>query len=353
MFEFKPDYEECKKRIEAWWECQVLDRPPVHITLPREKPVMQVPSHTGSVRERWLDADYQSDLKLANCANTLYLGDAMPVAHPNLGPEAFTSWFGAELEFTDRTSWSAPILHSWDDFDKLHLDMDNFYFRKMVELTDALLEKGRGKFITGLMDFHVGGDHLAALRDPQTLAMDVIEHPQEIKRALEATNRDFFRAYDFFYEKLRDEGLPTSTWTPLVADGRYYVPSNDFSCMVSKKQFDDIFLPGIVEECRFLDYSIYHLDGPGALHHLDALLGIEELNALQWVPGAGNEGFDRWRWVYKRAQEAGKGIQLRVRREELDSAFQTLRPEGCWVCAGGITSPQQAEDFIQRVAKWK
>ena len=70
--------------------------------------------------------------------------------------------------------------------------------------------------------------------------------------------------------------------------------------MISTRMFEDVFLPGLVDECRFLDRSIYHLDGPGALRHLDSILAIPELDALQWVFGAGNEGFHRWVEVYRK-----------------------------------------------------
>lgn len=354
MFEFKPDYEECKRRLDAWWHRAVIDRPPVYIHVPRVPPAIEAPvSNHATLRERWLDAEFQARRALATCANTLHLGDAMPVAWPNLGPEVFTAWFGAELEFTETTSWSVPILRRWEDADALALDMDNFYFRKMVELTDAFLEIGRGKFITGLTDFHSGGDHLAALRNPQDLAMDVIERPDDVKRLLARMEGEYFRAYDFFYRRLKSEGQPISTWTPMLADGKYYVVSNDFSCMISKKQFDDLFLPGIVNECRFLDHSIYHLDGPGALHHLDSLLAIEELDALQWVCGAGQEDFRRWSWIYQRAQRAGKGVEVRIRPWELDAVFETLRPEGVWLIVAGVKTPAEADQIVRRVARWQ
>ncbi len=31
-----------------------------------------------------------------------------------------------------------------------------------------------------------------------------------------------------------------------------------------------------------MKYSPFHLDGPGALKHLDALLELDELDAVQW-----------------------------------------------------------------------
>ena len=44
--------------------------------------------------------------------------------------------------------------------------------KKLVEMTDALLEVGRDKFLVGMTDWHPGGDALAAFRDPAQLAME-------------------------------------------------------------------------------------------------------------------------------------------------------------------------------------
>ena len=46
-------------------------------------------------------------------------------------------------------------------------------------------------------------------------------------------------------------------------------------------------MPSLQQQCQKLDYTLYHLDGPDAIKHLDALMEIEELDALQWTPGAG------------------------------------------------------------------
>jgi hypothetical protein len=223
-----------------------------------------------------------------------------------------------------------------------------------MEMTDALLEIGRGKFITGMSDWHSGGDCLAALRDPQNLALDLIERPAEVKAALEWIEADYYAVYDFFYHKLRRAGMPITTWTPLLCEGRYYVPSNDFSIMVSGKMFDEFFLSGIRRECQFLDRSIYHLDGPGALRHLDSILAIEELDALQFVPGAGNEGFARWQGVYRKAQAAGKSIQVDCTLDELSLVMETLDPRGVYLMIQETLSEEvEAERLLVALEKWR
>ena len=65
---------------------------------------------------------------------------------------------------------------------------------------------------------------------------------------------------------------------------------SDFSAMISPIMLAEFVLSHLQEQCRRLEYSIYHLDGPGQILHLDYLLEIPELNGIQWVPGAGQPG---------------------------------------------------------------
>jgi hypothetical protein len=355
MFDFKPDYEQTKRRMDAFWQRELIDRPVVQFYLgkPLEERVPVPQSTHATPAERWQDADFQAELALANLSNREFLGDSLPVAYPNLGPEIFSALYGCPIGFGDfGTSWTEPILHDWAQAEQLRLDWDSPLLKQLIVMTDRLLEVGKGKFIVGMTDWHPGGDAIAAFRDPENLARDMVDHAADVKALLGRIEGDYFRIYDLFYDKLRLAGQPITSWTTLAHDGRYYIPSNDFSIMVSKRMFDDVFLPGIVNECRFLDRAIYHLDGPGALRHLDSLLAIPELHAVQWVFGAGNEGFGRWIPVYKKIQAAGKGIQVNCTYDELDQIIETLNPHGVYLTMGGVPSREAAEDLLKKLERW-
>ena len=49
----------------------------------------------------------------------------------------------------------------------------------------------------------------------------------------------------------------------------------DASAMFSPDMFQRFVVPSLTEQCEWLDYSMYHLDGSQAMCHLDALLGID------------------------------------------------------------------------------
>ena len=354
MFRLKPDYEQTRHRIEAFWEREIVDRPVVQFPLakPKEEHVPVPPSAHESLRDRWLDPAYQAQSVLASLSNQLYLGDTLPVAMPNLGPEVFSTFYGCPLHFGETTAWTDPVLQSWDQMDGVQLDTKSPYLAKLHELTDAFLEAGRGVFITGMTDWHPGGDWLAALRDPSNLEMDLITDPDRVLQMLSRGEADYALIYEVFFRKLRDAGQPISTWLPLISDERYYVPSNDFSCMISPAMFERFFLPGLARECQFLSRSIYHLDGPGALRHLDAILSISALDAVQWVCGAGNEGYARWVDVYRRIQAAGKGVEVICTYPEVEQVLETLSARGLFISVQGVPSREAGLSLLQRVERW-
>lgn len=353
MFSLKPDYEVSKSRYDAWWNGQIIDRPPVCLPLPVEHPAPVPQREYATQRERWLDVDFRAECADIELSNVRYLGDALPIVFPNMGPEIFSACCGCAYNFGETTTWTEPCLLDWAEADRYVLDWQHPLLKAVDDFTQALLARGKDKFIVGITDLHPGGDHLAALRDPQRLATDLLDYPDQVSAKLAASYPEYFALYDYFYEKLRAVGMPTTSWTPLPVDGTFYIPSNDFSCMISTAMFEQFFLQGIVDECNYYDRSIYHLDGPDALRHLDLLLEIPSLDAVQWVFGAGNEGYARWIPVYQKIQAKRKSIQLLCDVSELPLVFETLRPEGVWFSQiTGVEDEETAREVLRRIERW-
>ena len=79
------------------------------------------------------------------------------------------------------------------------------------------------------------------------------------------------------------------------------------------------------EDARRLPNTIYHLDGIGELPHLDQILAIPELNAVQWVYGTGQPGPYAWVDVYQKIINAGK--QIMIIENGMDNGYEQLRPQ--------------------------
>ncbi len=358
MFELKPDFDEVFGRFEAWWRAEIIDRPlfSLRLPVPPEKRI-KIPTKTfEKPRDRWLDTEYIVATAEARLANDIFFADSLPIAFPNLGPEIFSACYGCELEFGDSTSWSKPILKdlSEDSLSGLTFRMHGFPCKKLVEITEALLVAGKGRFIVGYTDMHPGGDAIAAFRDPQELLLDTIDNPEAVKKLVGRITSDFFRFYDFFYELLTAAGMPCTSWLPAVGKGRYHIPSNDFSCMISDTMFEELFIPGIIRECRYMDRCIYHLDGPQALRYLDRLLEIPEIQAIQWVPGAGCGDWRESIPVYQRMQNKHKAFYIQaIPAADLDELFTLLAPEGAWISqVSGISTIDEANAVMKKISRW-
>jgi hypothetical protein len=80
--------------------------------------------------------------------------------------------------------------------------------------------------------------------------------------------------------------------------------------MISPEMFVDFCWQDILETCNYVDYSLYHLDGPDAVRHLPEILKLEKLNCVQWIQGAGQPYPSEWLDLLKQIQNAGKSVQL-------------------------------------------
>jgi len=349
-------YELSMKRYDAFFNGEVYDRPPVCITFWKQNvPNRPEDKQYATHKDRWMDVEHRAKWADYHFDCTEFYADALPAIHPNLGPEIFSAICGCGYEFGEGTTWSIPNIIDWEkDMDKAVIDRSSEYFIALDKYTKELLKYSKDKFAVGFTDLHPGADHLAALRDPEILCMDLYDYPESVKAKLKSSNIEYFEFCDYFYNLITNTGSPMTTWINLVVDGKYNVVGNDFSCMVSAEMFEEFFLEGIIEECEYLDRSIYHLDGPDALKHLDMLLEIKKLNAVQWVCGAGNEGFNRWIKVYQRIQKAHKGIHLDVHVNELDDVFANLKPDGIWFpYIRGISNKEEADKVLERIKNWK
>jgi hypothetical protein len=81
----------------------VLERPLVVFTLekpPAERVPLPPDLHADSA-SRWMDSQFQAELALARLSNRLFLGDALSITYPNLGPEVFSALYGCAIHFGD------------------------------------------------------------------------------------------------------------------------------------------------------------------------------------------------------------------------------------------------------------
>ena len=356
---YKPDWEQARARILAWWEGEIVDRPCLQVTAPRagrEAEFLKA-SHRPpdiSVKQWWTDVDYVVQRTARRIEATFWGGEAFPLFNPNLGPDVFAAFFGAPLRFLDtETNWVQHIVDDWADFPELRIDEGNPWYRLQLQLLRAAHEAGRGRWITGIPDTHAGGDALSALRGNERLCMDLYDSPDTVRRAVTELVEGVKQVYDSYFAIVEPEQFGSSSgWLPSWHTGRSNAVQCDFIALVSPAMMQEFILPSIVEEARCLDRAIFHLDGPDAIKHLDALLQVPEIHAIQWVHGAGKGPMTRWVPLLRRIQARGKSLHLSVTPPEVPAVLEALQPGGLMLHTS-TESETEARDLLDSVARWQ
>jgi hypothetical protein len=168
-----------------------------------------------------------------------------------------------------------------------------------------------GDYFVGMPAMISNLDVLAELRGVGDLLLDLYDRPEWIKERLveidEAWKVAFGRLYDIV--KLSD-GSMVFGYFMLWGPGRTGLLQCDVAANFSPDMFEEIVMPGLAEECAFLDYSMYHVDGHQCLGDLDPVLSLEELDAVEWTPDpqVPPGGDPSWYPMYRRIIESGKSL---------------------------------------------
>lgn len=349
------DWEKKQKRYLEFWARENHDRPLLDIRVTKDHLTSPEPtSHHKTIKDLWMDTDYI--IKRTNWAmqNTLYLGEAFPIMNPNLGPDYFAAGYGVELEFGMHTSWAKPFYsdHDAETYHEMVLDMQNKYYKKMEEITRAAVEDGKDKYLVGITDLHPGADALVSLRGPENLCYDIYDNPRFVKQGILDMFPGFVQVYDHLYNLTTKYQKGSTCWMPIWHPERWYVVSCDFSCMVSESTYEEMIVKEIEMEVNELDASMYHLDGPDALRHLDRILEIPNLNGIQWVYGVGQQTASHWIPVIQKIQAAGKCLYINVTASELEFMLQTVRPEGVLYSVDGVKNEEHARSLLKMAEQY-
>ena len=314
-------------KYDEYWHCENHDRPLLYLTAPAEKP-QAMPEFHGTIRERWLDAEYMLRSTRRHLENTFFAGEAYPTSFPNLGPDIFGAYFFGDLEFGNDTSWAVHHAQSLDELDLSRLNEENPWWKKTVEMTRAMAEDARGDYLVGITDLHAGMDGLVSMRRPEALCFDLYEADEQVEALTLQLFQRFRDVYTALSSILREYQQGQTNWMGVYHPEGWYVTSCDFMGMISEDMMKRFVLPELKLELDFLKHSIFHLDGAGALRHLDCLLALPNLHGVQWVPGAGRPGAPHWLDVLRRIQAAGKAIHMEVSPDDLPLMLEALAPEG-------------------------
>ena len=350
-----PDAEKAMQRVDAWYQCEVVDRAPIRFMAHNaflDTGVDYADLSPEERRGRWFDVEHQVDLFERSLEGRAFHGETFPIYWPNLGPNVYAAFYGAELEFGEVTSWSEPVVWDWDDLKGLKLDRDNVYFRKIEELTRHALERCQGRYLVGYTDLHPGIDCAAAWRGMDQLCVDMVDNPERVQELAERAIADFDVVYGHFDAMLKAGGQPSSSWMGIPSFGRMHIPSCDFAALISPRHFQEFALPILQREVQGMTHNVFHLDGKGVARHLDAILSVPDVHAIQWVQGVGDDlPIMQWVPFIKEIQARGLPVIVDLSKEELEGFKEAMEPEGLFLWVATETEEEEL-DLLKRVETW-
>ena len=306
---WKQNLDETKQHYIDWWNHKgiVLNMwehfqqgVTPHADIPEPKPYKDL-------NQRWFDPEWRAEYLDWYVAHSSLKADMLPVANTQLGPGSLAAILGGVFEGGEDTIWIHPDPNYKDDI-VFNPEHPNYLLHKA--LLRACKQKAQGHYYVGMPDLMEGLDVLAAIKGTDKVLLDTVMQPEVLEHQMQQINDIYFQVFDELYDIIREGDEMAFCYFSSWAPGKMSKLQSDISTMISVSDYRRFVQPFIREQCQKIDYTLYHLDGVGAMHHLDALLEIDELNAIQWTPGVGEPqgGSPKWYDLYNKILSGGKSI---------------------------------------------
>lgn len=337
---------EIQSNLENWWEFGDQESPCIIAS----KIIGDIPD-TDNLKKHWEDTDHIMKRINAIAEKSEFYGEAVPMHYIDYGASAMAGALGAKMEYMDKeTIWAYPVFNNIEQVMDIHLDENNSFYRRILDLTlkSASVAKDH-HFIT---PFALGGltDSLSSMYGCEEFLIDMIAEPEMVHKALNNMKNIWIASFDRFKEIIKTSGnLGGIGWAGIWAPGTTFPIQEDISYMFSNEMFKKFCIPNLVDIFSVVDYPMYHLDGVGAIQHLDSLLEVEELKVIQWVPGAGQWDLSQWQDLIGRILSKGKSLQLYASNlKEIDSIVNKFGSRGLLFTISQCNSDEELNKIIDK-----
>lgn len=302
------------------------------------------------LEEQWLSTEYALRRIRHRVENNAFILDAIPCHFINLGPGAMAPMLGGGYELKPDTVWfdTAPNISDFENVPPINLNREHALYKVIRDQIQTLAADSKGEYKVSFTD--IGGtlDIVASLRGNQDMLADLVEYTDEVKAVSDRIDKLFM---EYFYEQatwLAEAGAGYTGWIPLVHEKTWYPLQCDACAMISPRMFEKLVLPSLEYTSSRMGTSVYHLDGPGEIPHLDMILSLPNVHAIQWVPlpeislerGTYIQHFDDEMSldVYRRTLAAGKKVVLcGVRPDQIPKIYRETGADGVFIFAGGMS----------------
>lgn len=355
-YRWKPDWHATAARLTRWWRGEAM----AIYLFSEDDAIDPLPSPpTDAEAERWwIDPEVRRQRAEQTMRRRRYLAEGFPIFDTQIGPGSLGLFLGATPVFDANTVWYQPCIHDPDQSGSIRfVPTNNHWWDVHLAVMQAGLTHSRGRYPVGVPDLIENLDTLAALRGTMELLYDLVDRPDWVHARLAEINDAWLDAFDHMQPLVRDaDGGNVFAAFRIWGPGRTAKVQCDFSAMISPAMFDTFVRPYLAAQCAQLDYAMYHLDGTNALQHLDILLDMPEIHAIEWTPQAGlpGGGAPEWHDLYRRVKAAGKAVQVvSIVPHEVIPLLDAVGPEGMYILINEPVSMAEAEALVRALGPYR
>lgn len=354
----KAKKEQLVEDFEKWWEHK-LERPIIQVTLFDEDYQPQKHRYNrGELLEMLYDLDKQVNEVVQAYQETffsnIYLGDAFPIFYMRS-----TGVLGAYLGQTYQkqgTIWFQEMKGC--ELEDIHPRLEETYplYQRSLELIKAFNQFYGDDIAMGIANLGGMMDIVESMRGANNSLIDLYDDPDEVQRL----NDDIYKAFEQAYEEMiasidLNNTLGYTGWISLLSQKPYFISQCDFCCMIGPEQFDEFVFETLKKEASLIERSFYHLDGPGAVRHLDKIIECG-FKGIQWINGAGAKPLNDpcWNEIYQKVHDAGLLLQVNISgKEELEYIDYIVdylgSPKGiAFICTGSSKDKEVFEAYLEK-----
>jgi 5-methyltetrahydrofolate--homocysteine methyltransferase len=336
-----PDFPAIARRLEAWWAHDLLDRPVLTggVNPKPERPITRR-------LELLHDPDAWFAAKYADMLQVHRVGDSLPSIRLQFG------WlggsFGCKSEYSSDTSWTYPTINDdWSSAPDWKVNEEDADWKRAQTLARRVAQDAVGRYLVMSSGFGMGGDMLMSMRGSTELCLDLIEQPERVRAAIDAIYPAWHRMVTEEFSIVTGAGAGWVQSLGLWSSRPCIIPQCDFSFMISTPHFERIFLPEIARQAATVGRAVFHLDGPGVARHIEAILQVPDIQAIQWVPGDGSPSPLPWIDMLRMIQRRGRSLQVICPPLDVLPLCDALRPEGLAIAvSGGSLTCSEMDDLF-------
>ncbi len=232
--------------------------------------------------------DVPTDVFLADCEDLHYKHRQIADDYPFVAsPVMFIPWMeaimGCPVMASPTSVWAEPCVMDWAQWHWRPPRLDDPWPRRLLKLMDELVKFAAGRFPVSPTMMRGPADMLAAMRGASEFALDSIDVPEVMKRAVEL-------ATDIWIKVARAQHalIPESSLGYMDGDRgfRFWGPQKalwlqeDAMALLSPGIYRDFILPADRRIASEFGSIAFHLHDTG-LFGLDDLLSVEDLDVIE------------------------------------------------------------------------